>query len=78
MIGFSLSDNVISPDEKSSGFPLMQEDRIQTQLRTLRAVHNMPPFYTFLNLSPPLEMCVNPIRVLFPSLLLYMYSLSLE
>ena len=78
MIGFSLSDNVISPNEKSSGFPLMQEDRIQTQLHILRAIYNVPPFYTFLNFSPPLEICVNPIRVLLPSLLLYMYSLSLE
>ena len=69
MIGFSLSDNVVSPDEKSSGFPLMQEDRIQTQLHALRAVHDLPLFYTFSNLSP-LEMCMNPIRVLLPSLLL--------
>ena len=70
MIGFSLSDNVVSPDEKSSGFLLMQEDRIQTQLHALRAVHDLPLFYTFSNLSPPLEMCMNPIRVLLPSLLL--------
>lgn len=70
MIGFSLSDNVISLDEKSSGFPLMQEERIQTQLHTLRAMHDLPLNYTFSNLSPPLELCVNPIHVLLPSLLL--------
>lgn len=47
--------NVISPDEKSSGFPLMEEDRAQIQLHTLKAIHDLPPSYTPFQTSLPIN-----------------------
>lgn len=74
--GFSLSDNIISPDEKSSGFALMQEDRVQTQLHTLKAVHDLPPSYTFSKFSATSGNMYEP-HTCFTPLLAFVYVSSL-
>ena len=61
-------------------FPLMQEDRVQTQLHTLKAICDVPPSYTcFQTFLPVNENMYEPHTCfVLTSLSLYIYSLYLQ